>query len=150
VSGLVVAEATVDEIVELRRRVLRDGTPSTDPHLAEDDAAGAFHLAGRRPGEDLVVACVSFLPSPTPHRPDAVAWRFRAMAVDRSLQGTGLGKVILREGFERARARGATAIWASARDIAIPFYEAMGMQVVGDGYVDANTALPHHTVLIDL
>ena len=147
-DALDVREASLDEIVELRRGVLRNGTPSTEARLAEDDTPGAFHLAGRLDG--VVVACVSFMPQDTPLRPDVSAWRFRAMAVDPVRQGTGLGKVILAAGFERLRARGARVVWASARDTAIPFYDAMGMHVEGDGYVDATTALPHHVVIIEL
>jgi GNAT superfamily N-acetyltransferase len=148
VSALVVTEAAVDEILPLRARVLRVGTPSTDPRLAEDDAPGAFHLAGRLDGE--LLACVSFCPQPTPWRPDAVAWRFRAMAVDTVRQGGGLGRAILGDGIERVRAAGATVVWANARDSALGFYGSMGMAVVGDGFLDAATALPHHVVLLDL
>ena len=146
-AELVVTEATVDEILPVRARVLRVGTPSTDPRLAEDDLPGAFHLAGRRGGE--LVACVSFCPQDSPLRPGRVGWRFRAMAVDTVLQGTGLGRVILTDGIERARAAGAEVIWANARDSAIGFYESMGMVVEGDGWIDAATAMPHHVVLLD-
>lgn len=144
---LEVSDADVDEILPLRARVLRVGTPSTDPRLPEDDAEGAFHLAGRRWGE--LVACVSFLPQDTPHRPGRTGWRFRAMAVDAALQGTGLGRQILAAGIDRARAAGAEVVWANARDTAIGFYESMGMVVVGDGFMDATTAMPHHVVILD-
>lgn len=148
-APFVVGEATVAEIVELRRRVLRAGTPSAEPGLPEDTTPGAFHLAGRRDGE--LVACVSFMPQDTPLRPGQSAWRFRAMAVDPTMQGNGYGRVILADGIERVRALDAVrVVWASARDSAIRFYESMGMHVEGDGYVDASTALPHHAVIIDL
>jgi GNAT superfamily N-acetyltransferase len=148
VGALDIAEVDVDDLLDLRRRVLRAGTPSGDPRLVEDDAPGAFHLAGRNGA--AIVACVSFSPQPTAHRPGANAWRLRAMAVDPSLQGTGAGRQILQAGIERARASGATAVWAHARDSAVGFYERMGMVVVGDGFVDAATALPHHAVVLDL
>ena len=147
-APLVIGEATVDEIVELRRRVLRAGTPSAEPRLPEDDTPGAFHLAGRRDGD--VVACVTFMPQVTALRPGEPAWRFRAMAVDPTLQGSGFGRVILADGIDRMRALGVRVLWASARDSAIGFYESMGMRVEGDGYTDATTALPHHAVIIDL
>ena len=147
-SDLVVTAVAVDEILALRARVLRVGTPSTDPRLAEDDAPGAFHLAGHRAGR--LVACASFCPQDTALRPGVAAWRFRAMAVDPALQGTGLGRVILADGIERARRLGARTIWANARDSALGFYESMGLQALGDGFVDAATALPHPVVLLDL
>ena len=58
--------------------------------------------------------------------------------------------MILADGIERLRVLGVRVLWASARDSAIGFYESMGMHVEGDGYLDTNTALPHHWVIIDL
>ena len=145
---IVVTEVPVDDILDLRRRVLRVGTPSTDPRLAEDGAPSAFHLAARLEGE--LLGCVSFSPQDTPLRPGVDAWRFRAMAVDGARRGSGIGRAILSDGIDRATARGATTIWANARDSAIGFYESMGMQVMGDGFTDASTAIPHHVVLLDL
>lgn len=148
-ARLAITEVDVEDILELRRRVLRAGTPSTDPRLAEDDAPGVFHLAGRDPGGDLV-ACVSFSPQPTDHRGGRPAWRFRAMAVATTLQGSGYGRQILTAGIERVRAEGAEVVWCHARDSAQGFYERLGMAVVGDGFIDANTAMPHHVMVLDL
>ena len=147
-SSLVVAAVPVDDVLALRGRVLRASTPSADPRLAEDAEPGAFHLAGRL-GEALV-ACVSFSPQATALRPGVAAWRFRAMAVDPPRQGAGLGRVILADGISRVRALGARVVWAHARDSALGFYESMGMDVMGDGFVSADTALPHHVVVLDL
>jgi hypothetical protein len=38
-------------------------------------------------------------------------------------------------------------VWANARDRALAFYEREGFVVVGDGFVDATTQLPHHVVV---
>ena len=43
--------------------------------------------------------------------------------------------------------QGADVIWATARDAVLGFYERVGFEVVGDGFIDATTALPHHVVI---
>lgn len=125
--------------------MLRAGTPSSDVHLDEDDDPRAFHLGIER--DATLVACVSFSPQLLLDRPGVDAWRFRAMAVDERHQGEGLGRVVLLAGFDRLRARGVPLVWAKARDTALGFYERLGMVVVGDGFVDEATALPHHVVV---
>ena len=48
--------------------------------------------------------------------------QLRGMAVDGGQQGRGIGAALLTAGVERAAARGATAVWANARDSALGFY----------------------------
>ena len=152
VTSLAITDVNVVDILELRRRVLRTGTPSADPRLPQDDAPGVFHLAGRLRdgGPDAVVACVSFIPQPIDQRPGASAWRFRAMAVDTTLQGAGHGRQILTAGIERVRAAGGRAVWCHTRDRAQGFYGRLGMVVEGEGFIDADTAMPHHVMVLDL
>jgi GNAT superfamily N-acetyltransferase len=69
------------------------------------------------------------------------------MAVDPVRRGHGSGALLLAAGLERAGARGADVVWANARDTALAFYERHGFRVVGDGFVDATTALPHHRIV---
>ena len=42
---------------------------------------------------------------------------------------------------------GKVLVGATARDRALAFYEREGFEVVGDGFVDATTQLPHHVVV---
>jgi predicted N-acetyltransferase YhbS len=146
-----VVEITAPETYDLRRRVLRAGTPSTEVRLPEDDVPGAFHLGIRADG--ALVACVSFSPQPSPHpvaSGAATSWQFRAMAVDPAMHGAGLGRTLLLAGFDRLRAKGVEHVWANARDTALGFYVGVGMRVVGEGFVSAATGLAHHTVDLDL
>ena len=69
------------------------------------------------------------------------------MATDRSLQGTGLGGVLLEHGCRVAHERGFPLVWARARDAALGFYERHGFVVEGDGFIDGPTQLPHHLVV---
>ena len=74
--------------------------------------------------------------------------QLRGMAVDSEVQRTGAGRVLLEAAIERLRSEGAEVLWANARDSALAFYERMGMEVVGEGFVSAETALPHHVVVL--
>lgn len=136
------------EILDLRMRVLRDGTPSRDPRYPEDDLEGTVHLGTVRDGR--VVATSTWLPRPCPAAPGERAVQLRGMAVDPSLQGTGVGRAVLRAGTERAGEGGATLVWARARDSALGFYSAEGFETVGDAFIDEATGLSHHLVLLRL
>ena len=70
----------------------------------------------------------------------------RGMATDRSLQSTVVGGLLLEDGCARMAAAGHHMVWARARDAALTFYVRHGFEVVGDGFVDPTTRLPHHTV----
>jgi GNAT superfamily N-acetyltransferase len=73
------------------------------------------------------------------------------MAVDPAMQGRGVGGAVLTAAILRLRAVGATLLWASARDRALPFYERFGFTVVeGSGFAPAQTGRPHHIILLDL
>lgn len=138
--GAAVVELTADETHDLRRRVLRDGTPSSEVRLASDDAPGTTHL-GVRDGTGRVVATSSWSPG------DDGRVQLRMMATDPTVRGTGLGHHLLDAGIERARRAGVEVVWANARDSALGFYQAAGFEVVGDGFVTADTGLPHHVVV---
>jgi GNAT superfamily N-acetyltransferase len=148
-DGPHVVEVTAADTHDLRRRVLRAGSPTAEVRFAGDDAPGAFHL-GVRAGSGELLAVGSFLPVSTPVRPGASAVQLRGMAVEPDAAGTGLGAVVFAAAVERVRATGAEVLWANARDTAVGFYERMGMHVEGDGFVPAETGLPHHLVVLDL
>ena len=141
-----VEEVDVADVLELRRRVLRDGTPSDEPGFEGDDDPTTAHLVVR--GDDgVVVATSTWIDRPFPDQPDVVAVQLRGMAVRTDAQGRGLGGLLVAAGAERARARGARLMWANARDTALGFYAAQGFEVVGEGFVTTDTRLPHHRVL---
>jgi GNAT superfamily N-acetyltransferase len=133
---------------DLRRRVLRTGTPSTDPVFAGDDDPGGVHLAAR--DGDVVVGVASLLPRATPWRAGWRAVQLRGMAVEPSRQGEGIGRTLFDAVIAQARARDMRVLWANARTSALAFYEAAGMATVGDQFTTAATGLPHRVVILDL
>lgn len=137
------------DVRPLRREVLRVGMPDATVDFEGDDDPGTFHLAiVDSAGE--IVAVSTWMNRPCaddPHRP---SMQLRGMATRRGLQHTGLGGLLLESGFRHARANGTNLIWANARDEAMPFYLRHGFEIIGDGFIETVTRLPHHRVRRDL
>ena len=144
-SGFEVVELDTAGTYDLRRRILRAGTPSTDVTYRQDDLPGTFHLGATLDG--VLVGVSSWAVEEWPDEPGTPALRLRGMAVEAELQGTGAGAVLVADGLARAEAGGARLVWATARDSVLGFYERCGFEVVGEGFVDGPTARPHHTVV---
>lgn len=140
-----VERVTLDDIHELRVRVLRKGTPATHANYPEDQYDDVVHLAIRVDGD--VVATSTWFSKECPELPGQSAVQLKGMAVDDSLQTTGFGRALIDAGISLAKERGATLVWARARDSAVGFYEKCGFSVIGDGFIDEPTAMPHHILV---
>jgi GNAT superfamily N-acetyltransferase len=142
-----IAVASTTEILPLRMKVLREGTPSQDPRYAEDDWDITTHLALY--SDDIIVGTSSWLtkqfPSPNTQS-NNFDTQLRGMAIDQSLQSTGLGAELLIYGIQLAQSNGAGVVWARARDSALRFYERNGFTAVGDAFIDEATGMSHHLV----
>ena len=140
-----VEEVDVADVLELRRRVLPDGTPSDEPGFEGDDDPTTAHLVVRD-DNGAVVATFDVDRPPVSGRPDVVtvqlpSWRWAATS-----RATGWAACSSPPG-RTGTARGARLMWANARDTALGFYAAHGFEVVGDGFVTTDSALPHHRVV---
>jgi predicted N-acetyltransferase YhbS len=132
-------------ILDLRVRVLRKGTPVAHCNYPEDDYPDVVHLA--IDGDDGPVATSTWFSKECPEHPGVAAVQLKGMAVDESLQGSGLGAQLIDAGLDLARSRGAEIVWARARDSALGFYERLGFEPRGAGFVDEPTGMPHHVVV---
>ena len=140
-----VERVTLDDIHDLRVRVLRKGTPVSHARYVEDQYDDVVHLAIRIHGE--AVATSTWFSKECPELPGQSAVQLKGMAVDDSLQTSGYGRALIAAGLLLATERGATLLWARARDSAVGFYEKCGFMVIGDGFIDEPTAMPHHIVV---
>lgn len=140
-----VERVTFEDIHDLRVRVLRKGTPVAHATYPEDSYDDVVHLAIRRDGN--VVATSTWFSKECPEVPRVPALQLKGMAVDDSLQITGYGRALIDAGISLAEERHAQLVWARARDSAMGFYEKCGFTVVGDGFIDEPTAMPHHIVI---
>jgi GNAT superfamily N-acetyltransferase len=143
----VVRRAKVEEIVSLRRAVLRPGYPDAASDYRED--AQAVHVGAW--DDSALVGCATVFADPWPGPPaEPAAWRLRGMAVEPSYQGTGVGARVLAEAVEAARAAGAPLMWANGRSTAIGFYERHGWRVAGEEFNASDTGLPHFPIVLGL
>ena len=139
----VIVPISVEATYDLRRRVLRDGTPTDSVNF--DGDAEALHFGVIRSGE--LVAISSWYRRPHPSRPHANGYQLRGMASDPRVRGSGAASMLLTAGIATVRSLGADHVWARARDTALDFYRHHGFSVIGDGYVDATTDLAHHDIV---
>ena len=149
-----------ERILDLRVRVLRKGTPVAHCEYPEDNLPDVVHLAIES-NDDVtatstplanhdVIATSTWFMRACPEAPGRPAMQLKGMAVDDAQQGRGLGAALVYEGLALARSRGAELVWARARDSALGFYQSLGFTVVGDGFIDEPTAMPHHIVVINI
>jgi thiamine transport system ATP-binding protein len=143
--GITVVELTTSQTYDLRRRVLRTGTRSTDVRFSGDEDSATIHL-GLVDHTGAVVAISSWTTKPCPIAPTAHDVQLRGMAVEPDRAGSGLGATLLAAGVDRAFAGGAESVWANARDTALDFYARHGFELIDDGFLDTTTALPHHRI----
>lgn len=138
----------IEEIMDLRVRVLRKGTPVTHCSYPEDAHPDVVHLGIIRDGG--AVATSTWFMKECPEVPGRPAMQLKGMAVDDALQTSGLGGRLVEAGLDHARGCRAEIVWARARDSALGFYVKIGFRAVGDGFIDEPTAMPHHIVVRDL
>jgi GNAT superfamily N-acetyltransferase len=147
-SRLAIREVELADITDLRARVLRSHMPGSPPTAPSDDNPDTWHLGAFR--GDRLVGVVTAFAQEAPGHPSVAAYRFRFMAVEPSEQGTGAGTALMEELATQARARGGRLLWANGRDTALDFYARLGFAVVGEGFSDATSHLPHHVVTLEL
>ena len=129
----------------VRVAVLRKDTPTKHCAYPEDSLDDVVHLGIRRDG--IVVATSTWFTKDCPEVPGVAATQLKGMAVDESLHNSGYGALLVTAGCELAHRRNSEIVWARARDSALGFYEKCGFNVVGEGFIDEPTAMPHHIVV---
>lgn len=139
-----VVALTLEDIMPLRVKVLRKGTPVTHCNYPEDTYEDVIHLGVKN--ENTVVGTSSWFRKECPDRVGEEALQLKGMAVDDSLQGSGIGVQIIAAGLALATERGVSIVWARARDSALGFYVRCGFTEIGPGYIDEPTGMPHHNV----
>jgi GNAT superfamily N-acetyltransferase len=143
--AVILKKVSVDRIIELRHRMLREGLPAETAHFSGDDDPNTLHFAAflaDHAGEEMgkTVCCASFMLNPLNGEP---AWQLRGMATALEFQGQGVGRNLLRFSektlAEQSRIR---FLWCNARLPAVTFYEKQGWCCIS-GVFQIPTAGPH-------
>jgi GNAT superfamily N-acetyltransferase len=141
IKAIRIEAVKVEEIVDLRYRVLRAGLPRDAANFPGDEDAGTVHIAAKE-GEKIV-GCATVLVNQWEGKP---ACQVRGMAVDTACQGRGIGAKLLAEVERIAVGQGIHVIWANARTPASHFYFQNGWEVVSEMF-EIPTAGPHYKMI---
>ncbi len=126
--------AEYEETVALRDDVLRKplGLRFTPEMLGAE--AGDFHLACYDEGRRLI-GCLILSPS------DHGVVKMRQVAVAEAMQGAGVGRALVERSEEIARHQGFREMKLHARETAVPFYERLGYERIGERFEEVS--IPH-------
>lgn len=144
-----VVELDATDTHDLRRAVLRRGDPAAAVVFDTDADASTVHL-GIRDAEGTTIAISSWTARAYAADLSAHGVQLRGMAVAATMQGSGIGGLLFEAGVERMTDDGFEVLWARARDAALAFYVDHGCIVVGEGFVDTTTDVPHHIIVREL
>jgi len=147
-SQFVVTRIALADTQPLRIAVLRRGTPAKTAVYDGDEHPDTVHIGARADG--AIVATSTWIRAPWQESPAESAVQLRGMAVDDSLQGTGVGRKLIDAGIDHARSVGARFVWAKARDSALEFYVRCGFRVVGEQFTEPASGMPHHLVVREI
>jgi GNAT superfamily N-acetyltransferase len=130
---------------DLRQRVSADGIVLPTWHDELDDIPGARYV-GATTVDGRVIGTASLYPTPFPALPEvSPAMRLRFMAVEPELQRHGIGSALMDSIVRDVQSQGVRILWATARDVAIPFYRHYGF-IVGDPSPTAPGQRPLHYI----
>jgi GNAT superfamily N-acetyltransferase len=137
-NDILIRLARVEEILDLRWKILRAGLPREAANFDGDDEPTTHHFAALRDAE--TIACATFLRRPFENEP---GWQLRGMAVQPDLQGRGVGARLLEFAEQFVLAQGySKLLWCNARVPAERFYEQNGWRIASEPF-DIPHAGPH-------
>ena len=133
-----IGPATLDDIIDLRHVVLRQGLPRSEAIFKGDELSTSHHFAAFASGK--CVGCATFHLNEWEGRP---AYQLRGMATDVQFRSGGIGTALLElaEGTLK-KAGSIRQLWCNARTPALNFYKKQGWQALGEEFF-IPTAGPH-------
>ena len=134
----VIRRVALEEIVDLRHVMLRQGLPREAAVFPGDEVPTNYHIGAFVSGKN--VGCATFHFSEWEGEP---AWRLRGMATLSGHQKAGVGRAMLGFAEEMIRLESPVRLlWCDARTPAVAFYERQGWRVVSEEFF-IPTAGPH-------
>ena len=141
---IAIRRVPVEELIDLRRAVLRDGRDDLPATIAADPLPSTVHLgafADDSPGAALI-GCLTLVEEAFPAGEFECDARIALMGVAFTGQRRGVGRRLV----AKAQELRPDGVWANARVTALGFYEACGFRAVGDEFAGP-MSLPHRRIL---
>lgn len=126
----VVKQASVEEILNLRHRVLRSGRPFSTAYFTGDELDTTFHFATVY--NSKTIGCLSLMHNAHPKFDDKNAYQLRGMAVDKNFRGQNIGQQLLKFAEHQLKLEAINFIWCNVRTSAKTFYTKQDYQQIGD------------------
>lgn len=124
---LTIREATAEEILPLRARVLREGHPIEVARFPADQLPDTRHWAAVLEGE--IVSIATLQRENHPDHAEPPGWRLRGMATAFEHQGRGYGAEVVKTLIRHLQSQAPVCLWFNARIKAVPFYQKLGFEI---------------------
>jgi GNAT superfamily N-acetyltransferase len=135
---VLIGRAKLEDIIDLRHVVLRQGLPREEAIFKGDELASSYHFAAF--ANEKCVGCATFHLNEWEGKP---AWQLRGMATDAEFRSGGIGSALLELAEQTLRAAGPVRqLWCNARTPALNFYKKQGWKAVSEEFF-IPTAGPH-------
>lgn len=135
------------ETYPVRHPVLRTGKPIGSCAFEGDEAPTTLHLGAFF--KNVIVGVITLLEKQNPRFLPTRQMQLRGMAVLPPFQRKGIGEQLVTQAENMARNREMALIWMNAREIAIPFYQKIGYQSVGNPFTIADIGI-HYVMMKEL
>lgn len=121
---------SAQETFPIRLEVLRKNIPLPYEFNGDFDE-DTFHLGAFK--NDKLIAVSSFMKA-SDKQFEGEQYQLRGMATLEQFQGLGAGKLMMETAFEILKALKTNCLWCNARIVAVPFYEKLGLNIIGEPY----------------
>ena len=130
---------STNDLILLRRDVMRPGMDVSHVTYPEETHPTVFNLGIQQDGK--IVACVTGFQSTNPDLPQKVQYRLRALCVHPDYRLRGYARTLFQRAIDEAIARGAEAIWFTARVHLVDFYHSFGCTEYGEHFMIPNSCM---------
>lgn len=133
-------QVTVEQILNLRHKVLRSGRPISTASFDGDNLNSTFHFAAFY--NSKVIGCLSLMPKSSASFNETNAYQLRGMAVDVDYRGKKIGQQLLQYAETQLKQKKVYLVWCNVRTSACMFYLKNDYGKIGEVF-DIQNVGPH-------
>lgn len=138
--AMIIKQVSAEKILPLRRAILRPGYTLEESKFEGDIADSTFHFAGIK--KDKIIAACTLIKNNNPNFEFKNQYQLRGMAVAKTEQEKGLGKILFQKSLDFLKKNHFNFIWFNARKNAIDFYLKQNCKISGKEF-DIPDVGPH-------